>query len=351
MDPVSEAPHRSRPTLEAVPALLIPGALGLVLGVLGERTPVTAMLLWLEPLLLGLGAYGVLALILSRRPRMAFGLALGLGLMASGARLREQDPAPPWTPPDFVQELRGCALATEPISRPVRLLVWTVSPATRPDLEALVQTAQPDLVLIGGTADPDLGASLQEALGGEVLTLDADRGPSEMLLAVRGAFQYCGEQRDSWVLDLQGETRAVLSFPEVAGVGILPLMAVHLEGPGGPDRWAGWSDRLATDGHALAGIADALGSRDLVMFGDLRAPSTFTQLRGTLRGAGLAPVPTPPTWPARVGPLPMLPLHTLDQVWAGEGWQSASSRALESGGQPRAPILVELTPARGTASR
>lgn len=351
---VSENAAQPRVALQAVPALLIPGALGLALGELAEGTALTALLLWAEPLVLALGVYLVLALAFGRRPRVAFGLALGLALMVAGARIQPAFEPHTVEPPSWAQLLRGCALVPEPIRAPVRVMLWTVRPGRPPDASALnLEMEQPDLVVITGTADVGLGRTLQRALGGEALSIPGAAPESDMLIAVRGAFQFCGGEDDHWVLELGSEAggaRAVASFPEIAGAGILPLVALRLSGPGALAEWGGWPERLASAGDGVSGLASALASRQILVVGDVHAPRTFARLGGALRGAGLAAARTPPSWPAALGPLPMLPLHPLDQVWMGPAWASSASRALSAQGQARAPVVVDLLPSSGLAA-
>lgn len=351
MDDVGLPQRRPRAALQAVPVFLLPAVLGLLLGELGERTAPTALLLWAEPVVLALGVYLVFALALGGRPRMAFGLTLGLILLAVGARARPEDEPGRGAPPVWASELRGCAVLPEPARSPVRLLVWTVDQDRASGLDpALIDQVQPDLVVLTGTADRGVADVLRARLGGEVMPLPADTPEASMTLAVRGAFQYCGGEQDRWIADLDGAaggTRLVATFPEVKGVGIFPLLAVRLSGPGGLGTWGGWPERLEAAGDAIAGVADTLGARRLVLAGDLHTPRTFGRMAGTLHGAGLLGMPAPPTWPTALGPLPVLPLHALDQVWTGQGWASGGSRALRVARQPRAPVVVDLQPTAG----
>lgn len=352
---VADPTPKRRPSLQALPAVLLPVVLGLALGVIGEGSALTAMTLWLEPLLLALGLYAILALTLHRRYRLAFGATLGLILMVLGARMRPALNPAAGTPPGWASELRACAQAIEPAQGGLRLLSWTLDPGERADVTTLpLAAAKPDLVVVTGTADPELAAALGAALGGEVMPLDAPDPAARMLLAVRGAFQRCGEVEDHWVQDLDGEPdggRLVATFPEISGVGVVPLITARLGGPGAPGDWAGWPDRVEGAGATLAGLARSLGSSGLILAGDLHVPRTFSHLKATLRGAGLIDLETPPTWPARLGPLPMLPLHTLDQVWAGGRWRESWSGALAARGHDRAPMVVDLAPSTGMAAR
>lgn len=345
----------SRPTLQALPALLVPVLLSLALGVVGEGSAITAMTLWLEPLLLAFGLYAILALLLHRRFRLAFGVTLGLALLVIGARMRPALNPAAGTPPDWAPELRSCAQAIEPAQGGLRLMSWTLSPGERADVTTLpLEAARPDLVVINGTTDADLGAALGVALGGEVMPLDAPDPASRMLLAVRGAFQLCGEEEDHWVEELPEEPgggRIAATFPEISGVGVVPLITVRLGGPGGPGDWALWPERVASAGAKLAGLARTLGPSGLVLAGDLHVPRTFSHLKATLRGAGLIDLDTPPTWPAHLGPLPMLPLHNVDQVWAGGRWRESWTGALAARGHDRTPLVVDLAPSTGMAAR
>lgn len=344
-----------RSPLQATPLVLTGVALGLLMAVGRDRLAPTALALWMEPFWLAFGVYGVLALAVGGRLRAAMGLGLGLALLLVGARMPlpegdEDEPAAP----EWADALRGCALLPDPVRAPVRLLVWSVSPDKAPSLDIPVLMTQPDLVLLTGTSDSNVAANLQRALQGEVMTVRGETPESAMILAVRGAFQYCGGDEDHWVEDRGGAgggSRVLVAFPEVADVGVIPLVAVRYPGPGGPGGWLDWPARLADTTSTVAGVANTLGARRMIVAGDLHTPRTFRGLSDALHRVGLLSMPAPPNWPATVarGGLPGLALHPLDQVWAGASWVSAGSSTIDARGQARAPILVDLAPNRGVA--
>lgn len=327
-------------------ALLGPAALGLALGWLGERTAVSALLLLGEPALWALGLYGIGALLLHRQRALAVALALGCATGAAALRF----PTVP-TPPEAVEagwpaELQRCASALPGARAPIRLLTWTV-PANAPVDAAALLAEEPDLVVLLGAEDQDLAEALEDGLEGEAHIFPGQRGGDGAILAVRGTFQYCGGNIDAWSLPLPDSggpvARLLLTFPEVRDAGVLPLLAARADGAGG--RWLDWPARAQESRRRLAATAVAIGAEHMVLAGDLAAPASFRLLRGALEGAGLRRVPAPPTWPARLGPLPTPTLHTLDQVWAGRGWRALGAEALRDGEGPRARLLVDLAPA------
>lgn len=329
-------------------------AVGRGLGMVGERTAPTAMLLLAEPGLLALASYAALALVWAGRFRLALAAVLGTVLAALGVRrpaeaLVTRSDAPAWT-----ETLRGCALLPNPPRSPVRVLTWTVAPTeSPPDLPALLAEVSPDLVVLVGTADEALAATLELELEGEALVLPADPIEGSMILAARGAFQSCGTDADRWTEALSSgaarSARMVVTFPEVRDVGVVPLVAARLDGPGTVGEWAGWPDRLLGGASRVAATAAAIGSDRLVLAGDLSAPATFRGVAGLLRGARLLPMFGAPSWPARLGPLPFLPLHALDQVWAGSAWTGISAGEWSGQGLARTPVVVDLSPRSGTA--
>ena len=332
-------------------AVLIPAALGLVLGAIGEQTPWTAALILGEPLILIVAVYGVGALLLSRRPAVALGLAIGTILLAAGVRQAPVPRPPTADAPPWAEAIRGCAVVPQAPQGPLRVLVWTVAPGTLPQVDnALLDGARPDLMVLVGVADEGLARILGVALGGEGMAIPADRPEAGVTLVVRGAFQICGGQTDRWVssaASASGQSRVIATFPEVAGVGVLPFFAVHLEGPAG--SWMDWPERLDAGAELLGAAVRALGVQRAVVAGDLASPRTYTHLSGLLRGAGLLPASAQPSWPTHLGPVPLPPLHALDQVWAGDAWRPTDSAAFEARGQPRAPVVVGLAAGSGVA--
>lgn len=329
-------------------ALLGPPALGLLLSMADRLTP-GALLLLAEPLMVAFAVWGVLALLVARRAPLSAALLTGTALAV--ALLHR--PISPTTPEaqslDWTQTLRGCALIPAPVTAPVRVMVWTLSPGeTWEALPALAIQNLPDLIVLRGPVDERLRADVELLLQGEAMLFPANAGDG-LLVAVRGSFQYCGGERDSWQLDLPAAhpdaAGLVVLFPQVRDVGVLPLMALRLERP---DTLRGWAGRIDDAASLVASVAQAIGVRRLVVAGDLQAPVTWRSMSGRLLGPGLIEARLPPGWPSHLGPLPLLPLFSLDRVLTGPAWRPSGTWTLFAETR-RAPVMVELSPADGVA--
>jgi hypothetical protein len=349
MRPMSDPAPTLRRWLLPLLLLLAPAALGMATGTVGERTTVGAAVLWSEPFLLGLGLWGVLSFVVDRRPVRAVALSVGLLLFILSLR-QPVEPIPvPEADRTQNETLWDCAHLAGQSQQPVRLVTWTL----RPDEDQWVDTdallrSEPDLVVLHGLQDADTAERIARALDGEAKVLRSPDSRDSVALIARGAFQYCGGREDSWSVSLPGPAghgaRAVLTFPALPGVGVVPLLAVRLSDAGGPSDWRTWPDRLVEGARRTAAIVAGLGPERMIVVGDFGSPPTFRRIAGHMTGAGLAEVGVPATWPAHVGALPALPLHALDRVWVGEDWGDAHARLLDSGVEARAPLLVELNP-------
>jgi len=349
MRPMSDPAPTLRRWLLPLTLMVAPAALGVATGSVGERTTIGAAVLWTEPFLLALGVWGVLAFAASRQLRQSVALSVGLGVFTVAVRRPIE--------PIFVSEadrthnelLWECAHLSGQSRTPMRLVAWTLRPDDRQWIDTTrLLAADPDLVVLHGLQDADLAEQLARRLDGEAKVLRAPDSRDTVALIARGAFQFCGGREDSWSVSLPGPpghvARAVLVFPSLPGVGVVPLLSVRLSDAGGPLDWWSWPDRLVEGARRTAAIAAGLGPDRLVVVGDFGAPPTFRRLTGHMNGAGLTEVPVPATWPAHVLGLPMLPLHPLDRVWVGDDWGESRSQLLDSGTETRAPLLVELNP-------
>ena len=349
MRPMSDPAPTLRRWLPPLLLLLAPTALGVATGTVGERTTIGAAVLWSEPFLLGLGLWGVLAFVVDRH--VVRGVALFTGLLFFMVGLRR--PIEPIFVPEadrtHNETLWECAHMSGQTRQPVRLVTWTLKPDDRQwvDTTSLLR-AEPDLVVLHGLRDAATAERLAIELDGEAKILRAPDSQDSVALIARGAFQYCGGREDSWSVSLPGPAghiaRAVLVFPSLPGVGVVPLLSVRLSDAGGPGDWWTWPDRLVDGARRTAAIAAGLGPDRLIVVGDFGAPPTFRRLTGHMSGAGLSEVPVPATWPSHVFGLPMLPLHALDRVWVGDDWGGSRARLLDSGTESRAPLLVEINP-------
>lgn len=331
-------------------ALWLPLLTGALVGRVADRSLLGALLLLTEPLIVGLSLYGTLVLLL--RGRTALGLALGLGATAAIALLHlpPTPVPPPATRPDWATGLRACAAFPKPGEGPVRLAQWSLDEGQVPTVDRLAEIGgEADLVVLSGTADATAGQTLARVMGGEARFYPPnDRGEAGMTLVARGSFQPCGADEDSWGLELPAAeghlARAVVTFPRIEGVGTFPLLALRLDPLHGPSTWAGYPGRLDESGRRIAAVVQAIDASRLVVVGDFGAPPSFRHLAGRLEGAGLDEQALPPTWPARLGPAPALPIHRMDRVWTGRSWQGSAARALSADRGSHAPVMVTLSP-------
>ncbi len=300
-----------------------------------------------------LGLYLAGWLLLDRHPRTA--ITTLSGFVMAGLLLRMPPDIHPPSPSkeSWAADLRGCALLPEPARQAVRVLSWTLdAQQPAPTAESILRE-RPDIAVLVGLNDPAVAESVASQLGGEALYLPGGQVQDGISLIVRGVFQYCAGRDDSWEIPFasgDGErARAILTFPEVAGAGVVPFVAVKLPGPGASSTWSTWPARVADGAQLLGSLSTSIGPRRLVIAGDFGAPRTFHDLAAPLLGAGLMEVPVPPSWPAHVGPVPLPGLHALDRVWTGGAWRPQEVRRGAPNGQRRAPIVVSLAPANAQA--
>lgn len=336
-------------TASAVALALGPALLGAATALGGLKSVATTALLWGEPLLLAAALYGVLYLSWERRSTEALALLFGsiLGVVAL------HQPASP-LPVDSLEaawsdRLRDCASQPERPTGEVRTLTWTLgaSGLSAPDL-TMIEAQRPDLIVLTGAGLAETARALSRALEGESKVLPGPTGDADLALVVRGGFHYCGGREDVWEMPLPrhaaGRARAVLSFPDVRGVGVVPLLVGQLDGAGRPADWPRWPSRVLGGGRQLGALAHALGAPSMVVIADARAPRTARQLDGLLLGAGLEPISVPATWPDRIGPLPALPQHALDRAWVGDRWANLGVTTVRGSGHDRRGLLLRLRP-------
>jgi hypothetical protein len=307
--------------------------MGVVVGGGGGGSAWTAAVLVGEPCWT-IATLFTMHLLLTRRRRAA-AWAVGLGSTVALFAMRATPlPEPPQIrPPSWSQRVSRCAAALPPPTDNVRVLQWT-SP---PDLDAVagaMVTVEPDVTVIFGVDDPAASDELLARFGGEVQRL------GDALVHVRGVFHLCGDDA-AWV---QGEARAwptAVAFVGVPGGTVFPLVVGRLPAWGAV---ADWGTRWGEAAERLTAVAGAAVVDGAVVVADAGAPWTFRHLDGALVAAGLRRVVVPPSWPARVGGLPALPLHPYDRVWTGAGWRVAESRAvpMEGTGGERVGVVTTL---------
>jgi len=351
--PPTNAPSERPTWVEPVALVLGPALLGAATAWVGARAPIAAAVLWAEPALLFLGVYLVGWMALERRWLGA--AATVIGFSAGGLIQRVPPVAEPPEPATgaWAAELRGCTILPEAVRRPIRILTWTLDPhGPTPSVTRLIRE-DVDLVVLVGLPDPTVAEALAAGINGEALYIPGPDLDDGMALIVRGVFQYCGGREDSWEVALPGAegeaARAVLTFPEVQGAGVVPFVAVQLSGPGDASSWGKWPAQISESAQIIGGLSHALGARRVVVAGYFGVPRTFRETAGALIGAGLEEVPVPASWPAHLGPVDLPGLHALDRVWTGGAWQPLAARDLSSAGHSRSPIVVDLAPAEAHA--
>lgn len=322
-----------------------PVALGLYAGIAADHQTASALLLVAEPLLMVATTYLLLTMLAARRWGAALLLLSGSVLAALVVHLpitptRIDDRPTPWA-----DMLRECAALPPPSRDTVRVLVQSdpdADDAAGPS--DLLVAARPDLVILPRAGDGAIATTIAAGVGGAARTeLSAD-----LAVVVRGRFDVCRGAEESWTMALDGPLapRGALAvfFPNVDGAGVIPLVAVRLQGAGPPTAWFGWPTRLLNSGRAIAAVVAAIGSDRTLVVGDFAAPPTFRHFGAQLMGAGLQRVELPPTWPGRWGRLPLPAMHQYDQIWAADGWRVAARPTLPPAESPRRAVLADLAP-------
>ncbi len=309
----------------------------------------SALVLHAEPFLLVAAAFAVYGALVTRRPARAVGLLVGTVVTAALLRVPgrgpDGDPLQGWNPNERQDLTRvvGCARDLAPPADDVRLLMWTVNdevPAA--DVRAVVEAVEPDVTVLHGVRDAGLADAVREDLGGDSIHIAPEGGGRGAVVHTRGVFHLCGELA-RWGEAEDSPTPVTVLFAGTTPDTAFPLIVGRLPGP-----WEGpvWEPR---SGRArIARVAALLGAESTVVALDASAAWTYRHLDGHLSGAELAPLSVPPSWPTRVGPVRVLPLQPYDRAWAGRAWRAKRNWRLQAPG-PRAPVLLELSPAAAPA--
>jgi len=348
-----DAPEKSRNWLVSLAKLISPAVATFLFCRLGGAHSSGTLLLLCEPLLLAIGLYLAAAFVMRRQWRASVATVLAIGIGAISLHLPVTLPKEVATRemPHWLRLLRNCAVLSKGMEAPIRLVTWTLDENTpMADTIARIQAQRPDLVVLLGTDDQDVGSALSEVLDGEVKFFPDGGGVTAI---VRGDFQYCAEKKDSWSFNLpaltDGDAQVIMTFPYIKNAGTLPLMIVRMDTPDGPTDLPAWSQRLAKSAAEVASAARLVGTPRMIVVGNFQAPVAAQPMALPLRSSGLKPVATPPNWPTRIGGIPMLTVHALDQLWAGRDWHAQRARVLPSGDQVRQPLIVDLTPVEAHA--
>jgi hypothetical protein len=357
-------PMRRRPPLgppsHHLPLALFsgPAIFGALLGWVSERSFLSAFLLIGEPILLAIAVYAFAVLVLYRRLVSAAFLVAGVALGALAVRWPAHATTPPSAKADWIGRVQDCANDALPVDAPIRVLLWQPDPGESVEAQVRDVVAEhPHVVVMEHDVNEEVATALADQLDGEGKLIDGG-----LAIVVKGVFSYCSgrtvagtqaSEEDIWeaMLPAAGNRTAklVVAFPGIEGVGVFPLIVVRLDEPGTVSEWRSWPHRLDEGARIVSAVAHTVGSGRLIVLGDFEAPTTFRHVAGYLAGAGLTEAVGPPTWPAQIGPIPFLPVHSLDRVWLGDAWAVTDSRALERHGSSRRPLLVDLEPVSATA--
>ena len=320
--------------------LLGPVVGGLVVGWYADSMGWSARILSLEPLLLVLGAWAAYGLLVRKRWIEGIFLATGVSLAAVAIRLPFPPPndahlssdLPAWLPK--VEECMGAVIWP---SDGVRLLQWTL-PMSGVDVDEVLRVAdsfRPDLLVLSSSHDPGLASKLQDQLGGEYQLQEPAESFGGRIVLARGLFHQCGESTE-WV---HGASH--FSFAGVTNATRVPLLVTSHPGPLSGGDWSqvqqGWGQDLELVGR--------IQSPALIVVASAPALPTWRYLEESMVRASLFTAPSPPSWPVRMGPLPMLPLQTHERLWAGPGWRVAAAERIPSSLGNTAAILTSLEPA------
>lgn len=299
----------------------------------------SAAVLIAEPFLAVAGA--ALAYLAFSTGRRAIGWGLLVAWIASAIVVRLPRPAVP-TVEDaspFGRTIAGCAPSLRLATGGFSLLQWTVNGVPTEQVVAAVVAQQADVSVLFGSDDPGLGEGIVAALGGEVHA--HPDGETRVMVHTRGVFHACGDEEE-WTEGLDGPVGYALAFVG-AGEGItLPILAARLPHLGDD---AGYAASRAVSEARLAATLTAMQSSLAVVAADAEAPWNFRRLDAWMRALALAPVRVPPSWPARVGSVPVLPLHPFDRAWAGPAWKVQSSRRIGAPAGARDAVLTQFEPA------
>ncbi len=352
----------------AATLLVVPLLAALLLRPTGATSWVAGLLLLAEPLAIGLAGYLLLTLLARRWWLAASSLTIGTAAAVALVHAPVSPPLPAQLEIPWAEQAIACGQQQERPTAPLRVLSWDASHASLDDreLQAIVDQ-RPDIAVLSGVPDGRFLERLAELLPGESLAFGA-RG-DQIGLYVRGSFADCGSEGGAWPLTVFGQGEGpiladyaldhadqaqlpeshvarstsgqlVFAFPQVQGVGTVPVVAYQLPVRSSQLGSARWPGAIQDGAQALA-VAAALGGPSVVAAGHLAIPPSFQHTLAVLRGAGLHDAGGPPTWPARLLGVPFLPLYRMERVLSGAEWTVQSSAVVELPGS-RKPLLVQL---------
>lgn len=305
----------------AVPPLLVLLGVcgGVVIGLLREATPFTALVLFSEPAPAVIGVCVVhLCFTAGRWPE---GIAAAIGtasflLLARGVPPIELSWGASGDVPAWIDDVTQCAADSDAPDS------WILAQWTGADDAGTARTLT-DMadVVVFFDAQLDLVSAL-EAAGGELLAV-----PGGTSVWARSGLALCGET-DAWPV---GDGAALVFAGPFSDLSV-PLLVAKLPAFGDP------LEHAVAD---LTAVTRALQPWGVVVAASASFPTSFRRTDVLFARSGAYAVPLPPNAPEAWGPVPLLTLRAVDRVWANDGW-NARGEGWSSGTALRAPMLTRL---------
>lgn len=315
---------------------------GLFAGWGADRYWASALLLHAEPLLLVLAVWAIAALRWNDRAGLSFGVSLGVIAMVAGMRVPFPVAVEAGTPPPWIGPVSRCAAALDMPLTSVRILQWTLDASVSPSaVRDVVERATPNVVVLHGFVVPSAVAAVVDVVGGEAQV--HGEGENAVAVVTAGGFHPCGETLEWTSGDDDIGDGYVLSFVGVPPRTIVPLVVTRFPSPNEPE----WATRMDAATARVFDLVGALEGASTVVVADAAAPRTFRHLDGGMAATGLSTVPLPPSWPARLGPVPLLTLHPYGRMWSGPLWRIVDTQRLSASSGTHAPVLAVLAGVHG----
>ena len=323
--------------------------LGLLIGAWCADRPIGIVLSLGEPLLLALLLTMLVSALMANQRALAISILVSGVIGAVAMNHPTQSDPPRSDGPEWMRTLKGCAILSQPAKSTIRLIMWSIDDDQNiADAMPKILDLKPDVIVFNGSARIDVGGHLSDALNGEVKFLANEHANTGLTAVVRGSFQYCGEEKDTWKIPFstasETSAQAFIAFPYIEDVGSFPLIISRLTPRPGIANWLDWAQTVQMNVLDIANGVSTIGTRKMVLMGDFQIPHHSSSMTNPFTHAGLRPAISDPNWPATVMGIPFLTQHALDQAWVGRGWTIQTTRTLRIGNQSRFPVLFDLAP-------
>lgn len=327
--------------------------LGLLAGVVADRHAAGITLLLLEPVLWAAAAGAALYLALRRRVPDAVAAIVAGVLFGVGARLFAPFAVTPPPPNPALAELGRCARdgggGRGGVDAPWRAASWNVQ--VHRDREATIRAAlafDADVLVLQEVKDLSLVDEIARRSNGDAVHAPAMLGWGTAVIVADGRIVPCGGRRIR-VVELAAENGrravSVATVVESEAVGRIPVVTIHTDRPASLAEVYRWPRALETSARRVGAAVRAIDHPAVLVAGDTNTHATFHRFHSILAAAGVELAPSPATWPARLGGVPVPPLYVVDRIGTGPAWRVARLRAA----RPAAPsdhlaIIAEIEP-------